>query len=612
VFPNRLSKRLILNYIDSIDHRHSHEKIPAVLTQDFEMTSVIQRHQLVVLAAMLTIVGCNRPSSLSTPSIEKQASPKWTAVEGRGAGIELRSLNNRSVGGSTLFERIESVQTGIDFVLTWKILEGYDIETGNDGGVCLGDYDGDGLADVFLTRPEGGNRLYRNLGGFRFQDVTQKAGIDEGGWGAGATFVDIDGDGNLDLYVCGFDRPNRLYVNRGDGTFSERASQYGLNFSGSSVMFSFADYDLDGDLDGYLLTNRYGKVRSLDSVNFQIRDGRLIPPTELEEVVAGLVKPDGSYVTFTAGQRDHLYRNDGDGTFTDVSEQAGIAGAHLGLSATWWDYNGDAYPDLYVANDFWGPDHLYRNNGDGTFSDVNTEVLPHTPWFSMGADVADINNDGRLDFMASDMSGSNHYNQKVSMGDMNKDGWFLEYPEPRQYMRNAVYLNSGTDRFCEVAYLTGLADTDWTWSIKFADLDSDGYQDVFITNGMTRDWTNSDIRLQVSALGGKRSPAGQRLWMSQPKKKDANKAYRNLGDLQFEDIGQSWGLDHVGVSYGAALDDLDNDGDLDLVVTNLDEQPGIYRNNGTSGHQVKVRLRGTRSNSYGIGTTVRLHNAGGT
>ncbi|MCG8604447.1 VCBS repeat-containing protein, partial [bacterium] len=388
----------------------------------------------------------------------------------------------------------------------------------------------------------------------------------------------IDDDGDLDLYVCVFDGSNRLYINRGNGTFEERAAYFGLNFSGASVSMSFSDYDLDGDLDAFLLTNNLNKPENIN-VRFTYRDGRMRPPIGLEEQVDVIRKPDGTYLPIEAGQYDHLYRNNGDGTFSDVSEEAGIEGNYFGLSATWWDYDRDGDPDLYVANDFYGPDQLFSNNGDGTFTDVIQQMAPHTPWYSMGSDSADIDNNGGPDLRGSDMAGPTHYSQKVSMGDMGPEGngWFLDFPDPHQYMRNALYLNYGVERFAEAAQMLGVSRTDWTWSVRFADIDLDGWSDLFITNGMTRDWFNSDMMDEAKAIEEALGDPLQ-VFIEAPMLQQRNLAYRNTGNLEFENVGRQWGLDHLGVSFGAALGDLDNDGDLDIVINNFDSPAALFEN----------------------------------
>ena len=334
----------------------------------------------------------------------------------------------------------------------------------------------------------------------------------------------------------------------------------------------------------------------------------MITPEPYRDEVGAILKKDGSLYPFDAGQADRLFRNDTESEgnsrrFTDVSESAGLLGHSQGLSATWWDYNADGWIDLYVANDFFGPDHLYRNNRDGTFSDVIEDAVPNTPWFSMGSDAGDLNGDGRLDFIASDMAATTHYKQKVNMGDMDAEGWFLEHGLPRQYMRNAVYISTGTPRFLEVAQMAGLAATDWTWAVKIVDFDSDGDNDVFFSNGMTRDFFHADLRKKVREI---RNRTGENRWSDFPPLKQRNRVFQNRGGLIFEDVSRQWGIEEETVSFGAATGDLDGDGDLDLVVNNFQDAVDLYRNASTSGNLIKIALQGSGANIHAIGAEVRI------
>lgn len=522
------------------------------------------------------------------------------------------------------FHEVSSGDSGVNFINSWKAPRDYERAltlSFGAGGVAVGDYDGDGRPDLYLTRPFGGGKLYRNLGDFKFEDVTERCGLAAAEfWQASPSFADIDGDGDLDLYVCAFDAANRLYLNE-KGVFKECAEEAGLNFKGFSVNMAFADYDLDGDLDGYLLTNRpfspeenysVSDRATANRVYRQLRKdakGNFIMPEHLREIFEVVWNPTGQMQMFIrAGQYDYLYRNDGPAKeggvprFTDVTEAAGLKDNGMGLSATWFDYDADGYPDLFVANDYYGADHLFRNDGDGTFSEVTLETLPHTPWYSMGSNVADLNNDGLLDFMGSDMMGTNHFRQKVGMGNMSKNAWFLDHAQPRQYMRNSVYVNTGLGRFMEAAHMTGLAKSDWTWALKFGDLDNDGHVDLFIGNGMTGDFFNSDTTAAIR--NGTYLPDNVDEERPPPKK-DTNLAFRNLGNLRFENVGESWGLAKAAASFGVAMGDLDGDGDLDLIVNNFEDPVSLYRNNSPGGnHRVKIRLKG-KKNCYGIGATLK-------
>ena len=458
----------------------------------------------------------------------------------------------------------------------------HEFEVGAIGtGVAIGDYDGDGRPDIFVVSKTESCHLFRNLGNFKFEDVTEAAGVGDQGpaamiWKQGAAFVDINNDGRLDIYVCRNDAPNLLYLNQGDGTFKERAAAYGLAIKDGSSMAAFGDYDRDGWLDLYLQTN--------------LLDNSQHP----------------------AGQRDYLFHNNRNGTFTNVSEAAGISREETqGHSATWWDYDNDGWPDLYVANDFAPLDVLYRNNRDGTFTDVIHQVVPHMPYSSMGADLGDVNNDGLIDFFVAEMAASTHEKDQRTMADTRartKDP-ADDPPAAPTYLHNALYLNTGTGRMLEAAYLTGLNATDWTWSVRLEDLDNDGRLDVFVTNGMHREIHNSDLIMRM--MSAESAAERIRIARNSPVLAEANLAFRNLGDLQFESVGPAWGLDQKGVSFGAAFGDLDGDGDLDLVMSNYLGEVTVLRNDSSTGHRLIIDLRGTTSNRFGVGATVRIESAAG-
>jgi len=516
--------------------------------------------------------------------------------------------------GAPLFEKLAPAQTGVDF--SHRMAMNHPLSRLNSsgfvcGGVCIGDFNGDGRPDLFLANGPDKNGLFLQRDEFRFEDVTQQAGVDGGdAWGSGAAAADFDGDGDLDLYVCNYDAPNQLFVNDGTGTrFTDEAEARGLAMVDASLMPSFIDHDRDGDLDLFVVTYRYYRPGGRPAKTpIVMRNGR-------PKILAGFEKyydlrqvGPSNWTVDTCGRPDRLFRNDGSGRFTDVSESAGITEKGHGLSATWWDHDRDGWPDLYVANDFTDPEHLYRNNGDGTFTDVLEQAMPYTSWSSMGADCADLNNDGLLDLFVADMAATTHYKSKVTMGDMGDRRWFLENAWPRQIMRNNLFLNTGTPRFMETAFLCGLAGTDWSWAVKLADLDNDSRVDVYVTNGASRMITDADITVTPQMLVGKTE---WELWKEQPTMKEVNLAFRNKGNLQFEQTAKPWGLAHEGMSYAAAYGDLDGDGDLDLVVTNIDEPTSIYRNLGHEGHRVLVRLVGAGGNRDGLGATIEIESQAG-
>ncbi len=572
----------------------------------------------VVLVAVFFLGSCEKSGE---PDEEVKLAESRRASPAPGS-IEARPFLHRvaRMEGEPLFDALGAERTGIDFGPYWEdpasVLKEF-IFLNPSGGLCTGDYDGDGLVDLYITSPSGGNRLYRNQGEFRFEDVTERTGVaDPDFWGTGASFVDIDNDGDLDLYACGYTRPNKMFINDGAGQFADRAGELGLDFNGGSMMMSFADIDNDGDLDGYLATTAVapppGTKFQVDFVKRQ-SDGKEVPVVvpELREYWEILIKPGDKAQRVESGQYDHLFRNEG-GKFVDVSRQAGIEGAYFTLSATWLDYDADGDADLYVSNDFTGPDMLYRNRGDGTFENVIRESVPHTPWFSMGSDVGDLNNDGLLDLFATDMSATSHYREKIMMGNMDDMGWFLEWAQPRQYMRNAVLINAGTGRFRESAFLSGLASTDWSWTPRIEDFDQDGRADVFVTNGVMRDNMNSDLSMFSERNFKPGSPEYTRFWLEKPLRREHNLAFRNEGDLRFKSVGPKWGLEHLGVSFGAASADFDGDGDPDLVVSNVGEPVTLYRNGVAGSNRLAVKLTGRSSNQNGLGATIWLTSSAGT
>ena len=514
----------------------------------------------------------------------------------------------------TLFTLLPSDSTGIDFVNFVENQKDFNIfkyrNFYNGGGVALGDINNDGLVDIFLTGNMVPNRLYLNKGDFRFEDISEKAGVTGNKpWSTGVVMADINADGLLDIYVSnagnmeGNNHDNDLYINNGDLTFTESASEYNLAETGFTTHATFFDYDKDGDLDAYILNNSNIPVSSLGYA--EQREVRAHDWEGVPHIFRGV--------------GDMLLRNDG-GTFVDVSEQAGIYGSLIGfgLGVMVTDFNQDLYPDLYVSNDFYERDYLYINNQDGTFSEQIKDWTGHLSLSAMGIDIGDINNDGHQDIFITDMLPEPEERVKSVMEfegykvyDLKRDKDFFQ-----QYIQNTLQLNNGNGTFSEIAYYSGVHATDWSWAGLMFDMDNDGLRDIFITNGINHDLTDLDFVdffadeiIQKMALTGKKESIDS-IIKKMPIKPQPNFAYRNKGDLTFDKANEAWGFDIPTRSNGAAYGDLDNDGDLDLVINNVNMEAYVYRNNTDRQKQhnyLRMKFRGTEKNPFAIGTTARVY-----
>jgi hypothetical protein len=518
-----------------------------------------------------------------------------------------------------LFTLLSSTETGVEFqnILQENPQISYfdNPYVYNGGGVAVGDINNDGLPDLYFVSNIFSNKLYLNKGNFKFEDISVSAGIEASrGFKTGVAMVDLNNDGWLDIYVCRSHHPDPavradfVYINNKDLTFTEKSKDIGIKDNAYTTHVTFLDYDRDGDLDIYQLNHPSDfdlgiRVRlKLDKNQNLVR--RLDPDS-----------PDHS---------DHLYRNKGDGTFEDVSALAGIVNSAFGLSTSLTDVNNDGYTDIYVANDFIDPDMFYINNRDGTFTDRVYEYVKHTSQNSMGSDLADFNNDGYEDLITVDMLAETNQRQKLMTTSMVLDRYetLLQYGYGHQFMRNALQLNNGNGTFSEIGWLASVAATEWSWSSLFADFDNDGWKDLFISNGIRRDMTDSEYiqfkrdTLESLAKTGDPYVTAQTMqkWLDRmPQVKVHNYMYRNKGDLQFENVSDSWGLGLKTFSNGMVYADLDVDGDLDLITNDLDSAVLIYRNesNKLLNHRyLQFALKGTPKNPFGIGTKVTVYAQG--
>lgn len=538
------------------------------------------------LALLLTLYGCNGANESEGLNItKKDESPLFSLVDPKESGLYFINEVN------------EQPQLNI---LTYEYLY-------NGGGVALGDVNNDGLTDVFMTGNLFGGRLYLNKGDLKFEQISETAGVFTNGWSTGVTMVDINQDGYDDIYICRSLtndinlRRNVLLINNQDNTFTNRAAEYGLDDPSFSHYASWFDYDNDGDLDMYLLNHRIDFREALKLKYTTNDQGQEVKYKE----------------TDTAHVTDKLYRNNGNGSFTDVTAKAGLINRTFGLSVTTADINKDGWSDIYVGNDYADKDHIYINNGDGTFTDKVDDMLFHMSKNSMGSDIADFNNDGLPDIISLDMMAEDNKRQKLLKGQDPYDLYHaaVDYGLGHQVMRNTLQLNNGNGTFSEIGQLANVSHTDWSWSPLLADFDNDGHKDLFITNGLYRDLTDMDYLnyaspQAINRFGG--DVAGHALELTQlmPSNPVPNYIYQNQGDLTFADKTKVWGMDQAAFSNGAVYADLDLDGDLDLITNNFNSEAFLYRNNAReqakANGYLTIKLKGGANNPDGIGAKVTL------
>ncbi len=514
--------------------------------------------------------------------------------------------------GKKLFKLLPASDTKADFVnhldFETQLKNKFNIYTFrnfyNGGGVALGDINNDGLVDIFMVSNMETNVLYLNKGNFVFEDISKKAGIEGKGWSTGVSLADVNGDGLLDIYMCksgnagGTQSRNELYINNGDLTFTEQANEYGIDEQGNSTQGVFFDYDKDGDLDMYLLKNYPKAIGS-----FNLKENQRMVRDSL------------------GGHK--LFRNDG-GKFTDVSEKAGIYGSNIafGLGVTVGDINQDGWLDIYVSNDFFERDYIYLNNHDGTFRETLPQMMRSTSGASMGADMADINNDHYPEIFATDMIPEHNDRLKTKTTFENWENYISNVKNGyhHQFTRNMLQLNNTDGTFSEIGRMAGVYATDWSWGSLIMDMDNDGLKDIFVANGIYKDLTDQDYiqffsnRDMVMSIMKGNNVDFRKLIDAIPSVKIPSYSFKNMGDYRFQNVSEKWGLATPGHSNGSAYGDLDNDGDLDLVVNNVNMPMHIYQNETNKllpdNHYLKVILKGEGKNTEAIGAKITVRDKG--